>query len=174
MRFSAGQLPNQPGINVAEQQFALFRLRPGALDVIENPNNLGSREIGVIDKTGLLANLVNITSLIPALNDLRRLTGLPNNSVVNRLACSLIPDNRGFALVGNADRADLIRCSSGFRNRLAGYIDLRCKNLLCVVLYPAGLRKNLGEFSGIITTDLSLLIEQNCADPVVPSSSAIT
>jgi len=37
MNFSPGEIPDEPGINIAKKKYALFGPFSGAFDMIENP-----------------------------------------------------------------------------------------------------------------------------------------
>ena len=72
---------------------------------------------------------------------------LPDNRVVDGLARLAVPHNRGFALVGDAERRHIARASRcGFAQHLNGRTELRGKNVEGIVLYPAGLGINLRKF----------------------------
>src|SRR5699024_7880027 len=68
---------------------------------------------------------------------------LPDDRVVDRFAGVLVPDDRGLALVGDADRGDVAlaqRCpGQGQTDHLAGVPP----DLQRIVLHPAGLRQDL-------------------------------
>ena len=53
---SPGQIPNQPGIHRAEEQFARLRSNPCAGHVAQNPLDLTAAEIGVRNQAGLFAD----------------------------------------------------------------------------------------------------------------------
>ena len=55
MQRAAGEIPQQPGVNGAEGQFAPPGALPGAGHVIQNPAQLAAGEIGVNDQAGLAA-----------------------------------------------------------------------------------------------------------------------
>ena len=56
MRRAAGQVPHQPAVDGAEQQLAALGAGLCAVDVIQDPADLGGREIGVHQKAGALAD----------------------------------------------------------------------------------------------------------------------
>ena len=77
--------------------------------VIQYPLQFGSRKISVHQEPGFLADggreallaQGGTTGFGPAV--------LPNNRVVNGLSGSAVPHHRGFALVGDANRVNLLR-----------------------------------------------------------------
>ncbi len=52
VRLAAGQLPDQPAVDGAEQQLAVSAPRPCAVDVVEDPFQLGAGEIGIEQQAG--------------------------------------------------------------------------------------------------------------------------
>ena len=54
VQFSAGQLPDEPGLHGAKEQFSPLSPFAGTGDMIQYPLELGGREIGVDDEAGLL------------------------------------------------------------------------------------------------------------------------
>ncbi|MNM59241.1 hypothetical protein D3C81_704860 [compost metagenome] len=51
---SAGQLPDQPGVDRAEQKLASLCPLPGAFHMVQNPFHFGAREVGIYQQTCLL------------------------------------------------------------------------------------------------------------------------
>ena len=58
-----------------------------------------------------------------------------------------VPDDGGLALVGDADRHDVLEPNAALPQRLARDVALRGEDLLRVVLDPARLRKDLAELA---------------------------
>ncbi len=77
---------------------------------------------------------------------LRRTPILPDNRVTHRPTGLAVPHDRGFALIGDADRGDVARVQAGTANRLDCHSKLRGPNLQSIVLDPTRLRKDLPEF----------------------------
>ena len=88
---------------------------------------------------------------------------LPDDRVVDGLAGLAIPDDRGLALVGDADGGDVARPELRPAQRLGGDGDLRRPDLLRVVLDPAGLRKDLLELLLADGHDGAVVIENDGA-----------
>ena len=68
---------------------------------------------------------------------------LPDDRVVDRLAGGPVPDQRGLALVGDADRGDVLGAEVGLGQRAADDLAGVVPDLLGVVLDPAGPREDL-------------------------------
>ena len=79
----------------------------------------------------------------------RRIGGaaiLPDDGVVDRLAGVAIPEDGGFALVGDADGGDVAGVMPAFFSALNGDSPLRLPDLVRIMLDPSGLRKDLAKF----------------------------
>ena len=105
MDLPAGQIPDQPCIDTAEQQFTVPGTLATAFDVVENPFHLGRRKIGIYNQTGVLANVRFQPSGFQLIADTGGAATLPDDCVANRFAGGLFPDDAGFALIGNANRS---------------------------------------------------------------------
>ena len=79
------------------------------------------------------------------------------------MAGAAVPNDRGFALVGDPDGGEIPRPGAGGVHGFGERRRLRSPDLLRVVLDPAGLRKVLGKFPLGRGDDTALGIEQNRA-----------
>ena len=57
MHPSLGQVPDEPGVDVAEQQFAILGAAAGVRNMIQNPADLAAGKVGIDDEAGLSRNL---------------------------------------------------------------------------------------------------------------------
>ena len=64
MQRAAGQLPQQPGVNGAEGQFAAPRPLPGARHVVQQPADLAGREVSVNDQACLARDQVAVAGAL--------------------------------------------------------------------------------------------------------------
>ena len=71
---------------------------------------------------------------------------LPDDGVVDRLAGRAVPDDRGLALVGDADAGDVLGRDAGLRHGLAHGRDRRRPDFLRIVLDPARRGIDLPQF----------------------------
>ena len=103
MQRPAGQLPDQPAVDSAEGQ--LPGLGPGsrAVHTVEDPGDLGGREIGVQHKSGAVGHKPGMSGIAQSGTDVRRAPVLPDDGVVDRITRRAIPDQRRLALIGDAD-----------------------------------------------------------------------
>src|SRR5690606_12629568 len=88
-----GHLPHQPAIDCAEQQLTAPRTLTAALDVIENPLELGPGEIGIDDQPRGFTDMVEHAVALELLADRRALAALPDDGVMDRPTAGLVPDN---------------------------------------------------------------------------------
>src|SRR5262249_41705181 len=89
-----------------------------------------------------------------------RAAALPDDGVEDRAPALAVPDHRGLALVGEADRGDL----GGVGDDLAEHLERRLPDLVRVVLHPAGLRIDLAEFGVGAVEQAAALVDGDRAD----------
>ena len=97
-----GELPDQPTVHGAKGQRAFGRHGAGAGHLVQNPFELGARKVRIHQQAGLGANglgqapgtQLGAGGFGPAV--------LPDDGVVDRLACFAVPHQGGFALVGDS------------------------------------------------------------------------
>ena len=88
---------------------------------------------------------------------------LPDDGVVNGLAGFAVPDHRGFALVGNAQRADVLRFQAGLGQRLAGRGQLAAPDFHRIVFDPARSGINLRQLLLGQRHDAAVFVKHNAA-----------
>ncbi len=139
----AGQVPQHPAVGVAEHQVPGLGLGAGALDVVQDPLDLGTGEVGGQRQADLLLEALRSPVLGQLVHDRLGAGVLPDDRVVDGLAGGLVPDHRGFALVGDADRRNVVagqvRLRQGGGDDLTGVVP----DLGGIVFHPACLREDL-------------------------------
>ena len=116
MHLAAGQPPDQETVDRAGQQFAASRRACARLSHCRAARRSWCRRNR--DRAAARSFCVNFFSrpcLLQLLAERRGAPVLPDDGVVDRLAGRLVPDDDGFALVGDADRRDV----GGRRARLS-------------------------------------------------------
>ncbi len=106
---STGEMPDQKSIDIAKQQIAGFGLRACARNIFENPANLEATEISSERKAGLGAIAILSATRSELGHGGSNARVLPDNCVVHGLSTFLVPDDGGFALVGDPDRSQIFR-----------------------------------------------------------------
>ena len=157
------QLPDQPGVDRAEQQLASLRPLARAGHVVQQPFDLRAGEIRVRHKARLGADLVAPACLDDPVDDIGGTAALPDDGVCNRLAGGLVPDHGGLTLVGDADGGNVRGGDAELAHRAARHLKRRVPDLVRVVLDPAGLRENLAEFLLRGGTDVAGAVKENAA-----------
>ena len=104
-----GQLPDQPAVHRAEQQFARLGARPHAGDMIQHPLDLGAAEVGIGAQTCHRTDVLPMPGALQLLAQPRRATALPDDGITDRTSACPLPQDRGLALVGDADPRNLLR-----------------------------------------------------------------
>ena len=160
---AAGELPDQPGVDGAEEQLAFFRPLPGPGGVVQQPFDLGAGEIGVGHKAGLFADGVAVAFGLQLVDDGGGAAALPDDGVGDGLAGGLIPDNGGLPLVGDADGGNILRGDAQLFHGGPGDLQGGGPDLLRVVLHPAGVGEDLAEFLLGSGADVSRMVKKNAA-----------
>ncbi|MNM67892.1 hypothetical protein D3C81_794360 [compost metagenome] len=163
MHLAVGELPDQPGVDSAEQQFAALGAFAAAFDMVEDPLQLGAGEVRVGDQPGAVADVVLQAVALELLADIHAAPALPDDGVVDRLAGVFVPYHGGFALVGDADRRHLVEADAGLGQGFHQGSALGGPDFHGVVLDPAGLWVDLGEFALGHTGDIGVVVEDDGA-----------
>ena len=140
---AAGEVPDAPGVDVAEHQVPGLGPVARPFDVVEKPAHLRAREVRRQRQADPLAEAILAAVGRQLVDELVRAGVLPHERVVDGLARVAVPHDRGLALVGDAQRGDVVLVAPG---RLEGLVEdlLRARpDLLGVVLDPTGLRIDL-------------------------------
>ena len=143
---AAGEAPQQEAVDGAEGEVAPLGGVARASDVVEEPSDLGGREIGVDDQPRLLAHQILVP---PGGQPPARIGGaaiLPDDGVVDRPAAGAVPQDRGLALVGDPDAGDVAGADALLRERAAADRHRGAPDFLRIVLDPAVPGIDLVEF----------------------------
>ena len=142
---TAGQFPDQPGVDRAQLDLALRRplARPG--HSIQEPGELGRREVGIEDQAGggLDYRLVALGG--QAGGDVGGAAILPDDGAMQRLAGRRVPDHGRFALIGDADGVEA-GDAAGLAHHLSTGLERRGPDFGGVMFDPAGFGEMLGQF----------------------------
>jgi hypothetical protein len=152
----AGEVPQHPGVHVAEHQLTGFRLLLGAVDVVEQPADLRAAEVRRQRKSHILAQPVDALVAGELADEVARAGVLPDDRVVNRLTALAIPHDRRLTLVGDPDRLDVARLGRRGGERPADHLARARPDLLGVVLDPAGLEVDLLVLALVDVDDLAV------------------
>ncbi len=133
----AGQVPQQPAVDGAEQRVARLGGRPGAVDVLQDPLQLAAGEVGGRRQPGPLPDQLAAPVPVQRGGDRVGAGVLPDDRVAVGLAGPPVPHHRGLALVGDADRGQVTGPQPGPAQ--AGFDDLAGArpDLRRVMLHPA-------------------------------------
>ena len=146
VHLAAGQAPEQKAIDGAEGEFATLGQIARAGHMVEQPGNLGGREIRVRQQAGARGDVGLMAGIFKPLAFVGGAPVLPDDRIVNRFSGFPVPDDGRFALVGDADRGDLPGRHPGPGDGLSAGLKHRAPEILRIVLDPAGARKMLRKF----------------------------
>jgi hypothetical protein len=94
-----GQLPEEPGIDRAECQLSRARSFAHAIDLVQEPHQLGGGEVRIHDEPRALAELLLEAVSLESFADRGRTAVLPHDGRINRFSGRSIPDQRRFSLI---------------------------------------------------------------------------
>ena len=138
MHLATGQLPHQPAVHRAKQNFSRLCALPCARHMVQNPLDFGCGKVGIRHKASILFDILCHARLAEQLIHQRcSAAALPHNGVINGAAGRFFPQNRGFALVGNADGGNIMRIHAALGYHLVHHAILAGPYLHGVVLHPA-------------------------------------
>src|SRR4051794_14352905 len=103
MDAAACESPYQIRIDSAKGEVTCFRGRARAGDIVEDPGELCRGEIGVEAQPCLLDNFILSPRLLKFAALVGSATVLPDDGVVDGDTAAAIPEQSGFALVGDTD-----------------------------------------------------------------------
>ena len=158
---AASQIPHEPGINGAEGEFAAIGSFARAGNMIEEPANFASRKVGIDDEAGLVLNQFGLSGFLQAFAEIGGSAILPDDGVMNRGASLAIPNDSGFALIGDAKSRDIITGEFGFGENITGDSELGVPDFAWVVLNPAGFGEDLLKFLLGDRMDLTAPVEED-------------
>ena len=131
--------------------------------MIEHPLDLGRGEIRVDNETGFLSDHIGQPVRDHLIGHRRGSPVLPHDRPGNRFSRVPVPDNRGFTLVCDADRRDVISRRPDFVQRFGRDRILGQPDFVRIMLDKSRLREILGEFLLDNALDLAFFIKQNTA-----------
>jgi hypothetical protein len=149
VRAAAREPVHQPAVHGPEGHVALLLVLP------HQPLELGGGEIGIRHEAGAGGDEAGV-ELAAAI---RGAPVLPDDRAMDRLAGLPVPQDRGLALVGDADRRDVAAAHARVAEGFAGGGERDPPDLLGVVLDPAGLRKMLGQLAIAAAENVSAGVE---------------
>jgi hypothetical protein len=160
---AASEIPDEPAFNGAAQRLALSGCTFKSWNVVEEPAQLRTREIGGKGKAGLRPKTIwsSLTGQLLAERISTRV--LPDNGRGVGLASFSIPDDKSFALVRNANGSDFLAFDAGLSQRFMEDSLCVLPNFHGVVFYPTRLRVVLRMFLLGQTNKLRGAIENQAA-----------
>ena len=131
--------------------------------VLEQPVQLGGRKIGVEFEAGAFLDHGGMPRRAQAVAGVGGAPVLPDDGMRQRLAGAAVPQQRGFALVRDADGRYLRGLDGCLAQGLACAGELAVPDVEGVVLDPAGLGEMLGIFALAAGDRQSRMVEQDRA-----------
>ena len=114
--------------------------------MVEHPAHLRGGEVRIDDKTGARPDIVGQPGVADLVTDFSGAMVLPDDGIRQRPPRGTLPDNRGFALVGDAYGRDIVNGSIGRLQCLPCDTDGRFCDLDRIMLHPTGSWEDLRQF----------------------------
>ena len=144
---AAGELPDQPGVDGAEEQGTVTGPGNGFGIALEDPANLAAGKVRVDDQAGPRAQQGGVSGAVERVALRGGLSALPHDGGMHRHAGGTVPDDRGFPLIRDAECFHLARPETGTGDRLAHHPLAGLPDLAWVLLHPSGLRVGLTDLA---------------------------
>ncbi len=140
---SAAEHPDQPGVHRAEGELAASRPVRGSGHRLQDPAQLGRREVGIQEQARTRAHQRLEAIAAQLVTYARRSPVLPDDGRGDRARGGSLPHDGGLALVRDADGRDRSSRQAAETQRLHCRGALRLPDLQRVLLDPAGVREAL-------------------------------
>src|SRR5579871_575634 len=137
------EIPQQVGVNVAEQNVPRLGTLANAGHVVENPAYFQSAEISSERQPGFDAKPIKPALARQVRDVVPDASVLPDQSVVNGTPCDSIPNHRSFPLIGDSNRGKIAGFEALPLHRFTNDFLGPAPDLGRVVFDPSRLRKNL-------------------------------
>ena len=158
---TAGEVPDEPGVDGTEEELAFVSKFLCFRDVVQDPADLGGGEIGVDNQAGLFFDHLRVAFRLQLLCVVSGTAALPDNGVVDGTAGLFVPEDGGFALVGDTDCGDVFRVDISLTEDGGNTLKLRHKDVFRSVLDPACMGIDLLEFSLGFCDDLAIGVKND-------------
>src|SRR6266849_4349777 len=163
MDASAGELPDQPTVDGAEQQLARFGPSLCAWNPVEEPADFGTREIRVDQQPRAFSKQRLQTICLQTLTDVSTDSALPDDRGADGSTRGPLPDDCRLALVGDADGGYFVGAHAGVRQCSPSDGDGGRENLFRIMLDPARLWIVLGDLTVGVAQRGPAGIEDECS-----------
>ncbi|CCH68579.1 hypothetical protein BN10_1070019 [Phycicoccus elongatus Lp2] len=157
---TAREVPDHPGVGCAEKGVAALGGLTQPVDVLEQPLQLATGEVGGRGEPGLVPNGVAVAVPLQRAGDGVRAGVLPDDGVVEGAAGAGVPHDGRLALVGDADGGQVDRLKAGGGQGRADDGLGALPDLQGVVLHPAGARQDLLVLE-LVTTHLAPVVVED-------------
>lgn len=147
MAHPAREAPQEVGVYRSCGDLASFSHFTKARDIVEHPSELRSREVRINDETSFGTDHVfRVGRFFPFLALGGGSSVLPDDRIVHGARGFSVPNNHGFALIGDADRCDIRTLRSAPTQTVLDGSRDAFPDVFGLVLDPAGFWINLSVF----------------------------
>ena len=160
---TAGEVPDQPGVHGPKEHGAPLRALPSPLHMVEDPLDLGPREVRREGKPGLGPEAVLPPFGGEAVDDLVGAGVLPADRVVDRPAGVAVPHQGRLPLVGDPQSGQVGELEAGLLQGIRHHLEHVAEDLLRILLDPSGPGEELPVLLLGHRHDPAALVEQQAA-----------
>src|SRR5439155_8693799 len=158
---AAGEVPQQPGVGVAEDRLTAFGVGAYPVDVLQDPLDLPGREVRRRRQPGPAADHLAPAVAVQGGGDAVGTGVLPDDRVVVRTAGAAVPHHRGLPLVGDTERGQVGRAQAARVHRGTHHRRRTLPDLHRVVLDPAGTGQDLFVFELVPADLVTAMVEDH-------------
>src|SRR5258705_1426248 len=158
--YSASEVPNEPGVYIAEDSFTTLGSGTHTFRVFDDPLTFATGKIGRRRQSRLAPNRFAESLPFQSVHDAFGARVLPDNSVVERHTCFTVPHNSGFALISDSDGDEVLCVEVSIRKGTFDCVASARINLERIVFYPSRLRQDLPMFQ-LMPPDFTPLMIKN-------------
>jgi hypothetical protein len=160
---SAGEVPDDPGVNVAEDGIAALGRFAYTCNVVENPLHFGTGEVGGQGEADLFAEPVLADVAFKLFTDFVGAGVLPDDGVVEWFAGIFVPNDGGFALIGDTNSNDVGGGEVAFLHRAFDDVLGARPNFHGIMFHPAWFGIDLFVFQLVAADRLASVVEDHAA-----------
>ena len=161
MQAASRQTPNEKTVYRTKSEFAIFSALANTGNVVENPGHFCARKISIRYQAGFVYNGFIEALGLELVAERCSTAILPNNGVVDGFAGFTIPDDSGFALVGDTDSGYVVGGQVLGCQGILGNLQLSLPDGIGVVFHPARLGVDLLKFPLGSRHNMSVMIEDD-------------
>src|SRR5579883_1017484 len=131
--------------------------------MIKQPFKFSAAKVSIEDQSRFVLECCFMSSSLKFIAVNSSAAILPDDRIMNRLACFAIPDYRGFSLIGNPDSSNITGSDTNTRQGFISNAHLGRPNFISIMLHPTRMRKDLLKLFLSNGQDIAITVKYNRA-----------